>query len=41
MHDWMLAIMKIDQLVISCDDDDDDCDLIDMASNGVENSFLT
>jgi hypothetical protein len=31
MHDWTLAIMKIDRLVINCDDDGD---LIDMACNG-------
>lgn len=33
MHDWRLAIMKIDRLVINCDDDGD---LIDMACNGVD-----
>lgn len=36
MHDWMLAIMKIDRLVINCDDDGD---LIDMACNGVDYRF--
>lgn len=36
MHDWTLAIMKIDRLVINCDDDGD---LIDMACNGVDYKF--
>lgn len=40
MHDWTLAIMKIDRLAISCDDDDDG-DLIDMACNGVGCSSRT
>lgn len=35
-HDWTLAIMKIDRLVINCDDDGD---LIDMACNGVDYKF--
>lgn len=36
MHDWTLAIMKIDRLAISCGDGD----LIDMAYNGDDCRFL-
>lgn len=37
MHDWTLAIMKIDRRAINCDDDGD---LIDMACNGVDCKYL-